>query len=118
MLLGIPMWQPATLEMAVQHYEGISGTFPDFPLMVYANSRAFRFDLPIEFWKQIAQKAPTVMACKGGSPKTIKELIEVTNHRVTASTSYLMTAAPWRLPRSLLRRPPPAGCRPWGLSRG
>lgn len=33
-LLGIPMWQPATLDMAVGFYADIAEAFPDFPIMV------------------------------------------------------------------------------------
>jgi hypothetical protein len=81
-LLGIPMWQPATLEMAVGHYASISEAFPDFPIMVYCNARAFRFNFPIEFWQGIAQKAPTVVAAKYGQPAILKEAVEVTKGRV------------------------------------
>jgi dihydrodipicolinate synthase/N-acetylneuraminate lyase len=64
MLLGMPMWQPCTLEMAVQHYATISEAFPDFPIMVYANPRAFRFEFPPAFWRQVVERAPTVIAAK------------------------------------------------------
>ncbi len=57
-LLGIPMWQPATLDMAVQHYADISKAFPDFGVMVYANARAFRFPFGVDFWQGVAKKAP------------------------------------------------------------
>jgi dihydrodipicolinate synthase/N-acetylneuraminate lyase len=40
-LLGIPMWQPTTLDMAIKFYADVAETFPDFPIMVYANPRAF-----------------------------------------------------------------------------
>ena len=43
-LLGLPMWQPTTLEMAVQFYSSVSDAFSDLPIMVYANARAFRFE--------------------------------------------------------------------------
>ena len=49
-LLGIPMWQPATLDMAVKFYADVAATFPDFPIMVYANPRAFRFPFGVDFW--------------------------------------------------------------------
>jgi hypothetical protein len=61
-LLGIPMWQPATLDMAVQFYASVAETFPDFPIMVYANPRAFRIAFGVDFWKPIVDKAPTVMS--------------------------------------------------------
>jgi dihydrodipicolinate synthase/N-acetylneuraminate lyase len=81
-LLGIPMWQPATLDMAVQHYADISAAFPDFGVMVYCNARAFRFPFGLDFWQGIAAKAPTVMAAKFSQSQIIKEAVEATKGRV------------------------------------
>lgn len=81
-LLGIPMWQPATLDMAVQHYADLSAAFPDFGIMVYCNARAFRFPFGLDFWQGIAQKAPTVMAAKFSQAQIIKEAVEATEGRV------------------------------------
>ncbi|HEU4343324.1 MAG TPA: dihydrodipicolinate synthase family protein [Candidatus Binatia bacterium] len=81
-LLGIPMWQPATLDMAVQFYASVSQTFPDFPIMVYANSRAFRFGFGVDFWKGVADKAPTVMSAKFSSKAILREAVAVTKGRV------------------------------------
>jgi dihydrodipicolinate synthase/N-acetylneuraminate lyase len=83
MLLGIPMWQPATLEMAVAHYAGVSELFPDFPVMVYCNSRAFRFPFGLDFWQGIAQKAPTVIAAKFSQASIIDGAVEATKGRVS-----------------------------------
>src|SRR5215475_4108049 len=66
-LLGIPMWQPATLDMAVKFYADVAQTFPDFPIMVYANPRAFRFQFDADFWGPVVAKAPTVMSAKFSS---------------------------------------------------
>ena len=66
-LLGIPMWQPANVDMAVKFYADVAATFADFPIMVYANPRAFRFDFGVEFWRQVVDKAPTVMSAKFSS---------------------------------------------------
>jgi dihydrodipicolinate synthase/N-acetylneuraminate lyase len=81
-LLGIPMWQPATLEMAVQFYASIAETFPDFPIMVYANSRAFRFDFGLDFWKVVIERAPTVMSSKFSNRGILQETVKATNGRV------------------------------------
>ncbi len=81
-LLGIPMWQPATLDMAVRHYADISDAFPDFPVMIYANARAFRFNFGVDFWRGIGQKAPTVMSSKFNNASIYKECLEVTNGQV------------------------------------
>jgi trans-o-hydroxybenzylidenepyruvate hydratase-aldolase len=81
-LLGIPMWQPATLDMAVQFYASVAETFPDFPIMVYANPRAFRFAFGVDFWKAIADKAPTVMSAKFSSKAILRESVAATKGRV------------------------------------
>lgn len=85
-LLGIPMWQPATLEMAVRYYASIAEAFPDFAIMVYANSRAFRFDFGVEFWEQVVRRAPTVMSSKFSNRKILKEALAVTGKRVNFVT--------------------------------
>src|SRR5262249_56928418 len=77
-LLGIPMWQPATLDMAVQFYASVAETFQGFPIMVYANPRAFRFAFGVEFWKAIIDKAPTVMSAKFSSKAILRESVAAT----------------------------------------
>ena len=81
-LLGIPMWQPVTPDMAVQFYGSISKTFPDFPIMVYANARAFRFAFDIEFWRRIAESASTVMSAKFSSKAILREAVAVTKQHI------------------------------------
>jgi len=81
-LLGIPMWQPATLDMAVQFYASVAEAFPDFPIMVYANARAFRFAFELDFWKRIVDKAPTVMSAKFSSKGILREAVAATTGRV------------------------------------
>jgi dihydrodipicolinate synthase/N-acetylneuraminate lyase len=82
-LLGMPMWQPLTLEGAVKYFTEISETFPDFGIMAYANSRAFRFEYGLDFWEAIAKKAPTVKHAKGGAnPKNLTEALALTNRQI------------------------------------
>ena len=81
-LLGIPMWQPATLDMAVKFYADVAATFPDFPIMVYANPRAFRFPFGVDFWGGVVEKAPTVMSAKFSSKAILKEAVAVSKGRV------------------------------------
>ena len=81
-LLGIPMWQPATLDMAIKFYADVSQTFPDFPIMVYANPRAFRFDFGVDFWGAVVQKAPTVMSAKFSSKGILRESVAASKGRV------------------------------------
>jgi trans-o-hydroxybenzylidenepyruvate hydratase-aldolase len=81
-LLGIPMWQPATLDMAVKFYADVSQAFPDFPIMVYANPRAFRFPFDADFWERVVAKAPTIMSAKFSSKAILKKVVDVTKGRV------------------------------------
>ena len=81
-LLGIPMWQPATLDMAVKFYADVAQTFPDFPIMVYANARAFRFPFGVDFWSAVVAKAPMVMSAKFSSKATLKEAVDASRGRV------------------------------------
>ncbi|HVO96377.1 MAG TPA: dihydrodipicolinate synthase family protein [Terriglobales bacterium] len=81
-LLGIPMWQPATLDMAVKFYADVAATFPGFPIMVYANPRAFRFPFDVDFWGQVVDKAPTVMSAKFSSKAILKQSVEASKGRV------------------------------------
>jgi trans-o-hydroxybenzylidenepyruvate hydratase-aldolase len=81
-LLGIPMWQPPTLDMAVKFYADVAQTFPDFPVMVYANPRAFRFDFGVDFWGGVAQKAPTVMSAKFSSKAILKQSVAASKGKV------------------------------------
>ena len=81
-LLGIPMWQPATLEMAVGFYTTIAEAFPDFAIMVYANSRAFRYDFSVEFWKQISKEAPTVICSKFSNRRILRDVVSVTGGKI------------------------------------
>lgn len=94
-LLGLPMWQPVSSEMAVNFYAGISEIFPDVAVMVYANARAFRYKFPLEFWEQLASVAPTVTSAKFSRPQNLADLIERTKSRIhfmpnesTASNFY------------------------------
>ncbi len=81
-LLGMPMWQPLTTEGAVKYFAEVSETFPDFGIMVYANSRAFRHDFGVDFWQGIGKSAPTVMSSKFGGRNILKEVIAATHGRV------------------------------------
>lgn len=81
-LLGLPMWQVCTDEMAVQYYAEIGKVLPDLPIMVYANARAFRYEFGVPFWTGIGQSATTVIAAKSSNPKDLLEKQRVTKGRV------------------------------------
>jgi dihydrodipicolinate synthase/N-acetylneuraminate lyase len=81
-LLGLPMWQPCTQDMALEFYATISEAFPDLAIMVYGNPNAFRFDFPTDFWVQLLERAPTAVCAKFGSPANYQELLDATNGRI------------------------------------
>ena len=81
-LLGLPMWQPVTTEMAVKYYAEVSAMFPELAIMVYANSRAFRYGFPPGFWQAVSREAPTVTSAKYSRAKNLAELQASTGHRI------------------------------------
>jgi dihydrodipicolinate synthase/N-acetylneuraminate lyase len=81
-LLGLPMWQPMTVDMAVPYYAAMSELFPDLAIMVYANQRAFRFDFPAEFWQGVARQAPTVNSAKFSNPSKLLEFLAASEGRI------------------------------------
>ncbi|GAA0514644.1 hypothetical protein GCM10009097_35100 [Pigmentiphaga daeguensis] len=81
-LLGLPMWQPVTVGMAVDFYAAVSAAFPDLAVMVYANARAFRFSFPEAFWRAVATAAPTVTCAKYSRVDGLEALIAATGGRI------------------------------------
>jgi dihydrodipicolinate synthase/N-acetylneuraminate lyase len=81
-LLGLPMWQPLSLDGAVNFYAGLSQMFPELAIMAYANERAFRFAFTNDFWSGIIHKAPTVTSAKYSRPKDLKSLLSVVQGRI------------------------------------
>lgn len=81
-LLGLPMWQPMSVDMAVEYYRGISEAFPRLALMVYGNHRAFRFAFSPGFWSRVADAAPTLMAAKYSRPKALLDSLAAAKGRV------------------------------------
>ena len=76
------MWQPVTVDAAVQYYRELSEGFPELAIMVYANTRAFRFTFPDEFWQGVIKVAPTVVSAKYAQPRDLRDLIRITEGRV------------------------------------
>jgi len=81
-MLGLPMWQPCTTDMAVQFFSEVSENFPNFPVMVYANTRAFRFPFSTDFWGRVARAAPTVVSTKSSHANGLLENIKATEGRI------------------------------------
>jgi dihydrodipicolinate synthase/N-acetylneuraminate lyase len=81
-LLGLPMWQPLTVDMAVEYYRGVSEAFPRLAIMVYGNGRAFRFAFSPEFWSRVVDAAPTLIAAKYSRPKALLDSLAAAKGRV------------------------------------
>lgn len=81
-LLGLPMWQPLTTSMAVKYFSDVSTALPDLAVMAYANSRAFRYAFPVEFWEGVAQNAPTVVAAKVSGIDGLEENVAASGGRI------------------------------------
>jgi dihydrodipicolinate synthase/N-acetylneuraminate lyase len=81
-LLGLPMWQPLTVDMAVEYYRTVSEAFPELALMVYGNGRAFRFAFPPDFWSRVVDAAPTLMAAKYSRPNALLASLAAAKSRV------------------------------------
>ena len=83
-LLGMPMWQPLTTQMAVRYYAAVSEAYPGLSVMVYANQRAFRFpfDEDDEFWAQVADAAPTVTSAKFSRVGPLLRVLAATRSRI------------------------------------
>lgn len=92
--VGLPLWQTPTLVNAVGFHADLAEAVPDMPLLVYANRFFFKFEYPIEFWQGVAQRCPTVVACKTSFPLT-DELIAVAGEQVAFLNGEggLLTAA-------------------------
>jgi dihydrodipicolinate synthase/N-acetylneuraminate lyase len=81
-LLGLPMWQPCTEEIAVRFYASISEALPDFPIIVYANEHAFRFDFPPSFWARVVKHAPTAIAAKFMKPQMYLDCLKACDGKI------------------------------------
>jgi trans-o-hydroxybenzylidenepyruvate hydratase-aldolase len=81
-LLGLPMWQPLTQKMAVDFYASIAEAFSDLAIMIYANTRAFRFDFGTKFWEAVAKAAPTVVSAKASHATELAERLKATKGQI------------------------------------
>jgi trans-o-hydroxybenzylidenepyruvate hydratase-aldolase len=81
-LLGLPMWQPLTVPMAVEYYRSVGELFPNLAIQVYGNPRAFRFAFPPEFWGAVVKAVPTITSAKYSRPKALLESQAAANGKV------------------------------------
>jgi dihydrodipicolinate synthase/N-acetylneuraminate lyase len=96
-LLGLPMWQPLTTSMAVRFYRDISEAFPNLAVMGYANTRAFRYGFPNEFWAGVAAQAPTVISAKVAGFEGIPEMLAATEGKIRLLGNEIMLSEFYRV---------------------
>ena len=75
--VGLPFWQKPTIGVALRWFKDLSEAVPDLPIMIYSNSRVFRFAFPKEFWFELIRLAPTVITNKITSEAIMRDLEEV-----------------------------------------
>ena len=65
-MLGLPMWCAADMKTAVRFFQDVAEAVPGMAICVYANTAAFRFAFPPEFWGEVS-RIPQVIMSKSGS---------------------------------------------------
>lgn len=92
--VGLPLWQTPTLDNAVGFHADLSEAVSDLAVLVYANRFFFKFEYPLEFWRGVADRCPTVVACKTSFPLS-DELLDVAGKQVAFLNGEggLLTAA-------------------------
>lgn len=110
-LLGLPMWQPLTNKMAVDFYKDVSALEPELAVMIYANSRAFRFEFSLDFWEVVSKVAPTVVAAKVSKAPELEKMIAVTDRRIHFLPSEMVV-------HDFYRRAPETTTACWATASG
>ena len=87
-MLGIPMWQPPTMEEAVAHYHMVGEAVPNANIFAYANSNAFRFAFPPAFFKAIHKDMPQVIGCKFGGLDRLLATLEASENQIRLTPVY------------------------------
>ena len=82
-LLGLPMWQPLTIDMAVEYYRTVGELFPDLSIMVYGNPRAFQFAFARVSGSVFSSAVPrAITSAKYSRPKNVLESQAASKGRV------------------------------------
>ncbi len=76
-MLGLPMWCAADLTTAVGFYKDVAEACPEMAICVYANTAAFRFSFPSEFWQQVSEIPQVIMAKYGAVPNLQADMAAV-----------------------------------------
>jgi trans-o-hydroxybenzylidenepyruvate hydratase-aldolase len=80
-MLGLPMWCAADLTNAVRFYKDVAEACPEMAICVYANTAAFRFTFPTEFWAQVSE-IPQVITAKYGAVPNLEADVAASKKRI------------------------------------
>ncbi len=95
--VGLPLWQTPTAENSVQWFGDLSEAVPQMPIMVYANAMFFKSTFPTSFWEGVAQRAPTVIACKiAYNLEHLPEDIAVAGHQISFQPNHPAVVAAYK----------------------
>jgi dihydrodipicolinate synthase/N-acetylneuraminate lyase len=81
-LLGLPMWQTPTVDIAVQFFVDVAEAVPEASILIYQNQSAFKFDFGPGFWRAIVSKVPNVIGAKDGDYGRLLPKLEATGGKV------------------------------------
>jgi 4-(2-carboxyphenyl)-2-oxobut-3-enoate aldolase len=62
-LLGVPYYEPSTVQNAIRFYHDIADLFPDLGIMIYHNPENHKFTIPVSAFQKIVEK-PNIVAMK------------------------------------------------------
>ena len=97
--VGLPFWQKPTIGVALRWFRDLSEAVPDLPIMIYSNSRVFRFAFPKEFWFELPKMAPTVVTNKITSDaimRDLEEVVERTGKQIAHLPNERQAVVAWR----------------------
>jgi 4-(2-carboxyphenyl)-2-oxobut-3-enoate aldolase len=78
---GRPMWTKLNDRQIVQYYRDLAAALPGVPIIVYDNSRAFRSNIALDVYRELATIPEIVAVRQVGGPAT-DEAIEAVGHRI------------------------------------
>ena len=62
-LLGVPYYEPSTMENAVQFYHDVAELFPDLGILIYHNPENHKFTIPVAAFKKLVE-SPNIIGMK------------------------------------------------------
>lgn len=76
-MLGVPSWCEMDTPQVVQFYRDVAEACPEAAICIYANTAAFKYAFPREFWGQVAEIPQVIMSKYLGVENMAKDLPSV-----------------------------------------